>query len=218
MLAVTEVPQAVTARMWYMCDCAPAHVSRAVWHVLCNMYHDRWTGRGGPTAWLPRSMPNFNPLDFYLWGHLCMQVLLAMKRHLTIALWMPVRLSTTDPESLNEGCCPCWDVSRHTLNLMVAILSTYFKCTFCLLSVCGTSAQVVSTTFNYTIYQPLQIAARHQILADILKTIVRPSYTTRPSALHWEDSIESTHLCLLLTSAWRMNWKGFGRKWVMAYS
>jgi hypothetical protein len=50
-------------------ECAPAHFSRAVRDVLNNTYHHRWTGRGGPTAWPPRS-PDMNPLDFYLWGHL----------------------------------------------------------------------------------------------------------------------------------------------------
>jgi hypothetical protein len=55
--------------MWYMHDGAPAHFSLAVRDVLNNTYHDRWIGRGGPTAWPPRS-PDLNPLDFYLWGHL----------------------------------------------------------------------------------------------------------------------------------------------------
>jgi hypothetical protein len=52
-----------------MLDGAPAHFSRAVLDVLSNTYHDVWMGRGGPTAWPPRS-PDLNPLDFYLWGHL----------------------------------------------------------------------------------------------------------------------------------------------------
>jgi hypothetical protein len=56
--------------MWFMRDCAPPHFSRAVRDVLNNIYHDRWIGRGGPTAWPPYSMPDLNPLDFYLCGHL----------------------------------------------------------------------------------------------------------------------------------------------------
>jgi hypothetical protein len=52
-----------------MHDGAPAHFSRAVRDVLNNIYRNRWIGRGGPTAWPPRSMPDLNPLDFYLWGH-----------------------------------------------------------------------------------------------------------------------------------------------------
>jgi hypothetical protein len=38
-----------------MHDGAPAHFSRAVRDVLNNTYHDPWIGRGGPTAWPPRS-------------------------------------------------------------------------------------------------------------------------------------------------------------------
>jgi hypothetical protein len=52
-----------------MHDGAPAPFSRAVRDVLNNTYHDRKTGRGGPTAWLPLS-PDFNHLDLYVWGHL----------------------------------------------------------------------------------------------------------------------------------------------------
>jgi hypothetical protein len=44
-----------------MHDGAPAHFSRAVRDVLNSSYHDRWTGRGGPTAWPPRSTANLNP-------------------------------------------------------------------------------------------------------------------------------------------------------------
>jgi hypothetical protein len=44
-------------------------VLRAVRDVVRNTYHDRWTGRRGPTAWPPR-LPDLNPLDLYLWGHL----------------------------------------------------------------------------------------------------------------------------------------------------
>jgi hypothetical protein len=64
-----DVPLAVKARVWYTHDGAPAHFSRAVRDVLNNTYQDRWIGRGGHTAWPPRS-PDLNPLNFYLWGHL----------------------------------------------------------------------------------------------------------------------------------------------------
>jgi hypothetical protein len=63
-----DVPLAVRARIWYMHDGAPAHFSRAVRDVLNNTYHDQRIGRGGPTAWPPRS-PDLNPMDFYLCGH-----------------------------------------------------------------------------------------------------------------------------------------------------
>jgi hypothetical protein len=55
--------------MWYMHDGAAGHFSLAVRDVLSNTYHDIWIGRGGPTAWPPRSQ-DLNPLDLYLWGHL----------------------------------------------------------------------------------------------------------------------------------------------------
>jgi hypothetical protein len=54
--------------MWYTDNGVPEYFSRAVRDVL-NIRHDRWICRGGPIAWPPRS-PHFNPLDFYLWGHL----------------------------------------------------------------------------------------------------------------------------------------------------
>jgi hypothetical protein len=45
-------------------------LSSAVRDVLSNICQDRWIGRGGPTAWSSRFMPDLNPLKFYLWGHL----------------------------------------------------------------------------------------------------------------------------------------------------
>jgi hypothetical protein len=87
----------VRERMWYNHDGAPAHFSRAVRDVFNNTHHNRWIGRGGPTAWPPR-LPDLNPLDFYLCGYLkllCTQLLLEMKGYINIALWMPVRLSAT---------------------------------------------------------------------------------------------------------------------------
>jgi hypothetical protein len=54
--------------MWYMRDGAPAHFSRAVRDVLSNTHQYRCIGRGGFTVRPPRP-PDFNPLDFYLWGH-----------------------------------------------------------------------------------------------------------------------------------------------------
>jgi hypothetical protein len=53
-----------------VCVGAPAHFSCAIRDVLSNTCHDGWMGRGGPTAWPPRSMPDLNPARFYLWRHL----------------------------------------------------------------------------------------------------------------------------------------------------
>jgi hypothetical protein len=97
-----DVPLTVRARMWYKHDGFLIHFSCAVRDVLNNTYHNRCTGRGGPTAW-PQRSPVLNPSDFYMWVHLnplYMQLLFTTKRH--IALWMPVRLSATTLESMKE--------------------------------------------------------------------------------------------------------------------
>jgi hypothetical protein len=72
------------------------HFSRAVRDVLNNTYHDPWIGRGGPTAWPPR-LPDFNPLYFYLWGHLKTLVCAApvdneeALYHSTVDVWQTIR-------------------------------------------------------------------------------------------------------------------------------
>jgi hypothetical protein len=55
--------------MLYTHDGASAHFRCAVRDVLSNTCHDRWVGKGGPTAW-PSLLSDLNPLYFYLWGHL----------------------------------------------------------------------------------------------------------------------------------------------------
>lgn len=57
------VPLDIRRQMWFMHDGAPAHFTGAVREFLNNSY-PRWIGRGGPTAWPPRS-PDLNPLDFF---------------------------------------------------------------------------------------------------------------------------------------------------------
>jgi hypothetical protein len=140
----------------------------AVRYVLSNTYHDRWTGRGGPTAWPPRS-PDLNPLGLYLWGHikfLCMQLLLITKRHFTIAVWMPVKTIRNCP-GITERMW--WSMLRrveactggHFEHLYVYSFRCnshikYFQAhgdtrTFFLVLVFGTRAQNLSTPFSYTL-------------------------------------------------------------------
>ena len=52
-----------------MHDGAPPHFSRVARQFLNRHFANKWIGRGGPVAWPARS-PDFNPLDFHLWGHL----------------------------------------------------------------------------------------------------------------------------------------------------
>jgi hypothetical protein len=115
-----------------MHDGASIYCSHAVRDVLRNFYHDRRIGRGGPTAQPPRSS-DMDHLDFYLWRHLKALVCSAPvdnEEELTIALWTPVRLLATTPESLNGSGGPWWDASRRALNVMEDILSTYYRCAF----------------------------------------------------------------------------------------
>jgi len=42
-------------------------VSRDVTTFLDEIFPGRWVGRGGSTAWPPRS-PDLTPLDFFAWG------------------------------------------------------------------------------------------------------------------------------------------------------
>jgi hypothetical protein len=50
----------------WLCSGTFSHAAR---DVLNNTYHDRWIGRGGPTAW-PTSSPDLFPPVLYLWGSL----------------------------------------------------------------------------------------------------------------------------------------------------
>lgn len=68
-LLLEDLPLEIRRNLWFMHDGAPPHFARAVREHLNLLFQNRWIGRGGPIAWPPRS-PDFNPLDFFLWGHL----------------------------------------------------------------------------------------------------------------------------------------------------
>jgi hypothetical protein len=59
----------VRRKMWFMQDGAPPHFSLAVRNHLNDVFPQRWIGRGSDFQWPPRS-PEYNPLDFYFWGHM----------------------------------------------------------------------------------------------------------------------------------------------------
>jgi hypothetical protein len=136
--------------MWYMHDGATSHVSRAVRDVLNNIYHNRWIGREGPTAWPPRS-PDLSTLYFYLWEHLKTLVDNKQALHSVVEACQTIRNY--------PGIFPGRDVSRRELNLMEDKLSTYYECTlssvahklnisghmliraFCLALICGAMLQ-----------------------------------------------------------------------------
>ena len=66
-LYLEDVPLAIRNDMWFQHDGAPPHFALPVRHHLDALYPHRWIGRGGPFHWPARS-PDYNPLDFYLWG------------------------------------------------------------------------------------------------------------------------------------------------------
>lgn len=59
----------IRSRMWFMQDGAPPHFSIEVRNYLDETFPRRWIGRGSEFAWPPRS-PDYNPLDYYVWGHM----------------------------------------------------------------------------------------------------------------------------------------------------
>ena len=57
------------AGMYFQHDGAPPHFRRTVTDFLNDNFPNMWIGRGSPNQWPSRS-PDFNPVDYYLWGHL----------------------------------------------------------------------------------------------------------------------------------------------------
>jgi hypothetical protein len=61
--AVPQIPPSFIFQQ----DGAPPHFHRDVTTFLDETFPGRWVGRGGPTAWPPRS-PELTTLDFFAWG------------------------------------------------------------------------------------------------------------------------------------------------------
>jgi hypothetical protein len=78
--------------MWFMHDGAPPHFSITAREFSENMYPAWRIGRGGPTAWPPRS-PDLNPVHFHIWGHLK-----------TLAYATPVNDIATLRQRVEGGC------------------------------------------------------------------------------------------------------------------
>ena len=45
----------------------PPHYALCSRQVMNGIFYEKWTGRGGPVAWLPRS-PDLTSPDYFLWG------------------------------------------------------------------------------------------------------------------------------------------------------
>ena len=59
--------------MIFQLDGAPPHWGLQVCAFLNDKFLERWIGKGGSAAWPPRS-PYINPLDFFLWGYVKIEV------------------------------------------------------------------------------------------------------------------------------------------------
>lgn len=63
------LPEEIRNNLIFMQDGAPPHHAGIVRDFLDETYPHGWIGRDGPIAWPPR-LPDLNPLDYFLWGHL----------------------------------------------------------------------------------------------------------------------------------------------------
>ncbi|KAJ4447807.1 hypothetical protein ANN_09815 [Periplaneta americana] len=63
--AIPQIPQGYVFQQ----NRAPPHYALHVTDHLNECFPQRWIGRGGPTAWPPRS-PDLTPLDFFFWGYI----------------------------------------------------------------------------------------------------------------------------------------------------
>lgn len=66
---LNDLPENLRRNLWWQHDGAPPHFAANVREFLNDSYGNRWIGRGGPTAWPPRS-PDLTPPDFFLWGYI----------------------------------------------------------------------------------------------------------------------------------------------------
>ena len=64
-----DIPLLKRSQIYFQHDGAPPHYTRHLRDYLNEFCPNCWLGRGGPSAWPPRS-PDLTPLDYYLWGHM----------------------------------------------------------------------------------------------------------------------------------------------------
>jgi hypothetical protein len=88
-----DVPLVVRCDMWFQHNGTPAHFSAQTQQHLNTQFPDRWLGYGGPVSW-PARLPDLNPLDFFLWGHLkeidSRNLLTDMENLRAMLLWRPL--------------------------------------------------------------------------------------------------------------------------------
>jgi hypothetical protein len=68
-LLLEHMPLHQWQHMWFMHDGAPPQFLHTIRQHLKQTFHEEWVRRGGPINWLAWSS-DFNPLDFWPYGHL----------------------------------------------------------------------------------------------------------------------------------------------------
>ena len=114
-----DVPLQLPVGMWFMHIGAPPHFIGIARQYLNDHYSGRRIGRNGPVAWSPRS-PDLNPIDFYLLGHVKIEVYSTPVTNVDELRLMP---SGTDQVSWNVSGNPSCDVSTDVLRQMVSTLN-----------------------------------------------------------------------------------------------
>jgi hypothetical protein len=136
-----EVPLAVRARMWYMCDGA------VLCDVLNNTYHGWWISTGGPHArhiWIPWIFifvaPQSHCVCSSCWHHRTVDACQTIRNY---------------PAPLTGCGGPWWDVSRRAFNLLEDILSPCYKCTLSAIThKWNVSGHMLIRTFLYVEFVP----------------------------------------------------------------
>jgi hypothetical protein len=133
------------------------------------------------------------------------------------------------------GCGgPWWDVSRRALNLMEAILGTYYKCIlsavphklnicghmliwtlFVFVLVCGTRAQNLSAPFSYRIYSFLVVYVK--AVNDEPLIVHRPIFSMKQFKVFYEHCAgKVVYLCIKIQTPG--TWKIVNWVWKLKYT
>jgi hypothetical protein len=87
------LPLNLRQNMWFMQDGAPPHFTHQVRTYLNQHFPERWIGRGSIFPWPPRS-PDFNPLDFGVWGTM-KEIVYKNTINTRVQLWQEISNAST---------------------------------------------------------------------------------------------------------------------------
>ncbi|KZC10702.1 hypothetical protein WN55_02431, partial [Dufourea novaeangliae] len=87
--------------LWFQHDGYPAHYARISREVLDRNFPGRWIARGGTIQWPARS-PDFNQLDFCLWGALKDKMYTNIPTAVDMCQRIVIEYGNINPEILNN--------------------------------------------------------------------------------------------------------------------